>query len=78
MRGGGAAIIGFAAILITGAIFLFLKIFRIEHKLDFEDVSGIVAGVLITLPWFGVILYCIGIALGICSPLNQGGFNCHL
>jgi hypothetical protein len=77
MRGGGAAIIGFAAILITGVIFVFLKIFRIKHNLDFDDVSGIVAGLLIALPWFGVILYCAGIALGICTPLNQG-FNCHI
>jgi hypothetical protein len=77
MRGGGAALIGFAALSITGLIFLVLKIFRITHNLDFDDTSGIVAVLLIALPWFGVILYCIGIALGICSPLNQG-FNCRM
>jgi len=77
MRGGGDAIIGFAAILITSVIFVVLKLFRIKHNLDFDDLSGVVASLLIALPLAGLILYCIGIALGICTPLKQG-FNCHV
>jgi hypothetical protein len=36
-----------------------------------EDVRGLVIAWLAGSVWVGMILYCLGIALGICRPLNQ-------
>lgn len=70
MRGSGAAV-GLVAVPIAGLILLILKIFRIKHSYDLMDMAGLVIACLAGSIWVGMILYCLGIALGICRPLNQ-------
>jgi hypothetical protein len=70
MRGSGAAI-GLIAIPIAGLVLLVLKIFRIKHNFTFEEMSGEVVAWLIGEFCIGVLLYCVGIAIGIFRPLNQ-------
>jgi hypothetical protein len=47
------------------------KIFRIKHNFDLMEMAGLVVAWLIGGVWVGALLYCLGIALGICRPLNQ-------
>jgi hypothetical protein len=70
MRGSGVGI-GLIAIPIAGLVLLVLKIFRIKHNFDLMEMSGLVIAWLIGGVWVGALLYCLGIALGICRPLNQ-------
>jgi hypothetical protein len=76
MRGSGAAI-GLVAFPIAGLILLILKILRIKHTIDLEEMAAFVVGGLISLAIVGVFLYCIGISLGICRPLIQQ-FGCRI
>jgi hypothetical protein len=71
MRGSGAAI-GLVAFPIAGLILLFLKIFRVKHTFDIEEMAGIVVVMIPVLMMLGAILYCIGIAFGICRPMIKG------
>jgi hypothetical protein len=68
--------LGLVALPIAGLILLILKILRVKHSVDFEDMAGFVVIGLIGLGIGGVFLNCIGIALGICRPLNQQ-FGCR-
>lgn len=70
MRGSGAAV-GLIAIPIAGLVLFVLKIFRIKHNFDLMEMAGEVVAWLIGAFCIGVLLYCLGIALGICRPLNQ-------
>jgi hypothetical protein len=70
MRGSGAAI-GLVAFPIAGLVLLILKVFRIKHNYNLEEMAGLVIAWLAGGIWVGMLLYCLGIALGICRPLNQ-------
>ena len=62
MRGSGAAI-GLVAFPIAGLILLILRIFRVKHTFDLEEMAGIVViGIPVLMVWAGI-LYCVGIAL---------------
>jgi hypothetical protein len=76
MRGSGAGI-GLVALPIAGVILLILKILRIKHTIDLEEMAAFVIMGMIGLMIVGVFLYCIGISLGICRPLIQQ-FGCRL
>ena len=76
MRGSGAAI-GLVALPIAGVILLILKILRIKHTIDLEEMAAFVIIGMIGLVIVGVFLYCIGISLGFCRPLIQQ-FGCRL
>jgi hypothetical protein len=63
------ALLGIVGIIIAGVVLLVLKIFRVKHDFDVMEMAGFVVVGLIGLCIMGVILYCFGIALGICRPL---------
>jgi hypothetical protein len=70
MRGSGAGI-GLVAFSIAGLVLLALKIFRIKHSYNLEEMAGLVVAVMAGSVGVGALIYCLGIALGILPPLNR-------